>query len=285
MLSRVARQKNAIFHLRKANTYRALGTPSTLRLHSSSGRSISVGNSPNTTAEKRRPSFQSHRNLATAADPSVLNHVSYMSIEDTLPQSLDHSKAQETSFNPHEPFDFSSLIVVNEVPQTHLKTFRKIRGIGGDTEEMMANFDMSLRVGRFDRAAALISRLSSVHAPDSPEFLALHNRYLKEMVAHMIMSRQNDMIWPVQKWFEVDMPAGGVQPDATTFAAMIRMALRMLHGSKRDRTVRRYWELAKKVDLHEELLAVEVLTDLDLGELSEVRICCPCNSLLCYELI
>ncbi|KAJ6102368.1 hypothetical protein N7486_004795 [Penicillium sp. IBT 16267x] len=270
MLSRVARQKNAIFHLRKANAHRALGTSSMLRLHSSSARPISVGNLSSTTAEKRRPSLQSHRNLATAADPSVLNHASYMSIEDTLPQSLDHSNSQETPFNPHEPFDFSSLIVVNEVPQTHLKTFRKIRGIGGDTEEMMANFDMSLKVGRFDRAAALISRLSSTYAPDSPEFLALHNRYLKDMVAHMIMSRQNDMIWPVQKWFEVDMPAGGVRPDATTFAAMIRMALRMLHGSKRDRTVRRYWELAKKVDLHEDLLAVEVLTDLDLGELSKI---------------
>jgi hypothetical protein len=51
---------------------------------------------------------------------------------------------------------------------------------------------------------------------------------------------------------------------------MIRMSLRMLHGSKRERSVRRYWGLAKKADLHEDLLASEVLTDLDLGELSKV---------------
>ncbi|KAJ5654225.1 hypothetical protein N7490_001228 [Penicillium lividum] len=272
MLSRVARQKNALFHLRKANAHRALGASSMLRLHSSSARMSPVLASKSMTPENRNPSFQSQRHLATAADPSVLNQSSYMSIDEaSLPQSLDQSNNQETTtFFNQDPFDLSSLVVINETPQTHLKTFRKIRGIGGDPEEMMANFDMSLKVGRFDRAAALISRLGSVYPRDSPEWVALHNRYLKDMVSHMIASRQDDMIWPVQKWFEVDMPAGRVQPNATTFATMIRMALRMLHGSKRDRTVRRYWELAKKVDLHEDLLAEEVLTDLDLGELSKI---------------
>ena len=176
-------------------------------------------------------------------------------------------------FNNADPFDPSSLIILNETPQSQPKVFRKIRGIGGDEEEMMANFDMSLKVGRFDRAAALINRLGTFYAVDSPEYRALHNRYLKEMVSHMIITRQHDMVPPLQKWFEVDMPAGGVKPDATTYAAMIRMALRLLHGSKRDRSVRRYWELAKRADLHEELLAVEVLSDLDLGELSKVRLC------------
>jgi DNA-directed RNA polymerase len=171
-----------------------------------------------------------------------------------------------------DPFDTSSLIVLNETPQTQPKILRKIRGIGGDEDEMMANFDMSLRVGRFDRAAALISRLKAYYPVDSAEFLALHNQYLKAMVSHMIITRQDDMVLPLQKWFEVDMPAGGVRPDATTFAVMVRMSLRMLHGSKRDRSVRRYWGLAKQADLHEDLLASEVLTDLDLGELSKVGI-------------
>ncbi|KAJ5945631.1 hypothetical protein N7454_002470 [Penicillium verhagenii] len=257
MLSRVARQKNALFHLRKANAHRVLGTSSILRLHSNSARPTSSGIPPSVTSENRKPSLQSHRNLATAADPSVVDRATYMPIDDTLSQT-----SGPLGTPPGDPTE--------DPRSTHMKTFRKIRGIGGDASEMMANFDMSLRVGRFDRAAALISRLGSIHARDSPEFLSLHNRYLKDMVSHMIASRQDDMVWPVQKWFEVDMPAGGVQPDATTFATMIRMALRMIHGSKRERTVRRYWELAKKVDCHEDLLGVEVLTDLDLGELSEI---------------
>lgn len=177
-------------------------------------------------------------------------------------------------FQMSDPFDTSSLIVLNEIPQTQPKILRKIRGIGGDEDEMMANFDMSLRVGRFDRAAALISRLKAYYPVDSAEFLAFHNRYLKAMVKHMIYTRQVEMALPLQKWFEVDMPAGGVKPDATTFAIMVRMSLRMLHGSKRERSVRRYWGLAKQAGLHEDLLASEVLTDLELGELSKVSIAC-----------
>lgn len=76
------------------------------------------------------------------------------------------------------------------------------------------------------------------------------------------------------------MQAAGVKPDATTLAAMIRLVLRMFHGSKRDRCVRRYWDIAKSEGLHEELLAVEVLTDLDLGELSRVSL--PYSSMLVF---
>jgi DNA-directed RNA polymerase len=95
---------------------------------------------------------------------------------------------------------------------------------------------------------------------------------MKEMVAHMVLTRDQTMVLPLQKWFEVDMPAGGVTPDAITFAIMIRMALRMLHGSKRDRTVRRYWELAQNAEVEEELVGIEVLEDSDVGELSKVRL-------------
>ncbi|KAJ5670458.1 uncharacterized protein N7477_005821 [Penicillium maclennaniae] len=274
MLSRVARQKNALFHLRKANAHRALAGSSMLRLHSSSSFSSPILNSQNTSTQTRhrRPSFQSQRNLATATDHSVLDQGSYMPLDDTpYSASMDiKSPFDKPAFGMTTPFDSSSLVILDETPQSQPKVHRKVRGIGGDQEEMLANFDMSMKVGRFDRAAALLSRLGANFAIGSPEYLALHNRYLKEMVSHMIITRQDYMVLPLQKWFEVDMPAAGVFANAETFAVMIRMALRMFHGGKRERAVRRYWELAKKVDLHEELLAVEVLTDLDLGELSKI---------------
>jgi len=80
------------------------------------------------------------------------------------------------------------------------------------------------------------------------------------------------MVLPMQRWFELDMPNGKVQPDAKTYAIMIRMALRMLHGSKRDRSVRRYWEFAKRDGVEDQVLAVPILSELELGELSEVSI-------------
>jgi DNA-directed RNA polymerase len=278
MLSRVARQKNALFHLRKANAHRALAGSAMLRLHSNSSLPspimTSQGNPAQNRHRHRRPSFQSQRNLATAADQSALDQGSYMPMDDT-PYSLSMDRSSHfdrSAFGMTNPFDSSSLVILDETPQSQPKIHRKVRGIGGDQEEMMANFDMSMKVGRFDRAAALLSRLGTSYPVGSPEYLSFHNRYLKEMVSHMIITRQDHMVLPLQKWFEVDMPASGVLADAETFAIMIRMALRMFHGAKRDRAVRRYWELAKKVDLHEDLLAVEVLTDLDLGELSKVRL-------------
>lgn len=192
-----------------------------------------------------------------------------MSLDDYSPPIDRPSPLDQSELMPGA-FDASSLVILDEAPQTRPKVFRKIKGIGGDEDEMLANFHMSIKVGRFDRAAALLNRLRFFYAVGSPEYLALHNIYLKDMVSHMIITRQYQMALPLQKWFEVDMPAGGVRPDATTYAVMIRMALRMLHGSKRDRSVRRYWELAKRADLQEELLTVEVLSDLDLGELSRV---------------
>jgi DNA-directed RNA polymerase len=131
-----------------------------------------------------------------------------------------------------------------------------------------------LKIGQFDRAAALITRLGHYHPPGSPEFLSIHNRYMKEMVTHMVLHRDQSMVLPLQKWFEVDMSASALTPDATTFAIMIRMSLRMLHGSKRDRTVRRYWELAQNAGVEEELVGMEVLDDSDVGELSKVSVPC-----------
>ncbi|KAJ5098224.1 hypothetical protein N7532_005225 [Penicillium argentinense] len=260
MLSRVARQKNALFHLRKAHAHQALGASSIPRLHSTSTRlnPAAIPKTHSNPERRRRPSLQSLRSLATATDPPTFEHNSFMSLN-------------ETSVERMSAIDTSSLIIINQTPQTQPKIFRKVRGIGGDLSEMLANFDMSLKVGRFDRASVLLNRLETYYTANSSEYRSLHNRYLKEMVAYMIATREEEMIMPLQKWFETDMPAADVKPDATTFAIMIRMALRMLDGSKRERTVRRYWNFAKQAGLHEDLLAVEVLTDLDLGELS--RIC------------
>ncbi|KAJ5893710.1 hypothetical protein N7495_005401 [Penicillium taxi] len=268
MLSRVARQKNALFNLRKANAHRVLGASPTLRLHSTTAR---IGPSLNTENNKiserrRRPSFQSHRSLATAADPSVMEPSPYThDAAFSIPQS---ENLHPEFFNPYHQ---ASLLILADTPKTQSRVFRKVRGVGGDEDEMMANFEISLRVRRFDRAAALLNRLGTQCPVESPEYLNLHNRYLKEMVSYMIITRQSGKVPQLQRWFEVDMPAGGVKPDATTYSVMIRMSLRLLHGSKRERSVRRYWELAKEKDLHEELLASEVLSDFDLGEL--VKIC------------
>ncbi|KAJ5811691.1 mitochondrial DNA-directed RNA polymerase [Penicillium riverlandense] len=277
MLSRIARRKNALFHLRKAYAQRTLTFPTSLRLHSHSTWQSPVVPTPVTSAQERprRPSFQSSRNLATATDQSAIGQASIDNHPFSSPSDYDKIKqwADTMLQMPTDEFDPSSLIILDDYLQTRPKTVRKIQGIGGDQREMIANMDVSLKVGRFDRAAALIARVRHYFPLGSPEYLALHNRYMNAMVSHMIVTRQQQMILQLQRWFEIEMPNEGVRPDATTYSIMIRMALRMLYGSKRDRTVRRYWQLAKKAGIDEEEIAgVEILSDLEFGELFEI---CP----------
>ena len=268
MLSRVARQKNALFHNRQSTGRRALISLPPLRRHANLNRPVSLERS-------RRPSLRSNRNLATATDQTIIDRgsSSYAPIDESPYSVTGDRSAQWNSLFPSPPQDFdrSSLIIMDDLVQTKPKILKKVKGIGGDEEEMMANLDISLKVGRFDRAATLINRLGNYYPVGSPEYLAIHNRYLEEMVAHMVVTRQHNMVLPMQRWFELDMPNGGVKADENTYAIMIRMALRMLHGSKRDRAVRRYWEFAKRDGIEEDVLAVPILSELELGELSEVR--------------
>lgn len=259
MLSRVACQKNAFLHLRRTRAFRASFHLPTTRFHSSNRNPLLNLSSNSIHDRPRNPSPQSERHLATAADHS--------SIDGHSPETYDHFVHM-----PYESFDASSLIILDSTPQSQSKIFRRRHGVGGDEMEMKANLELSLKIGEFERASALITRLGHYHPPGSDEYLVIHNRFMRHMVAHMILHREQDMILPLQKWFEVDMPAGGVTPDASSFAIMIRMALRMLHGSKRDRTVRRYWELAQNAGLEEELVGIEVLEDSDVGELSKVSL-------------
>ncbi|KAJ6148189.1 hypothetical protein N7497_010171 [Penicillium chrysogenum] len=255
MLSRVACQKNAFLHLRRVQASRSSFHLPTIRFQSySSNRNSLLSLSYNSIHDRpRNLSPRSERHLATAADHS--------SIDGHSSENYDHFMHM-----PFESFDASSLIILDSTPQSQSKE----AWCRGDEVEMRANLELSLKVGEFERASKLISRLGHYHPPGSDEYLLIHNRFMKKMVAHMILNRQHDMILPLQKWFEVDMPAGGVTPDASSFAIMIRMALRMLHGSKRDRTVRRYWELAQNAGLEEELVGMEVLEDSDVGELAKI---------------
>ncbi|OJJ51137.1 hypothetical protein ASPZODRAFT_55285 [Penicilliopsis zonata CBS 506.65] len=281
MLSRVARQKHALLSFRRPTAQLPRLPHTTLRLQAQPVRPIITDNShttPQSTERRRRASFQSHRTLATATDASPVGLGSYdpfTTTSTTSPSDINYESYEQS--RPWGPLSEirdndpnSSLVILDDFLQTTPKILRKINGIGGDEDEMLANFDVSIKVGRFDRAVSLIQRLGQFFPADSPQYLALHNRYLAAMVTHMIVMRQTHLVLPLQKFFEVDMPNGGVIPDATTLAIMIRMGLRMLHGSKRDRTVRRYWEVAKKQDIEDLVLAAPVLSELELGEISEI---------------
>ncbi|KAL2818190.1 hypothetical protein BDW59DRAFT_152245 [Aspergillus cavernicola] len=274
MLSQLVRQRNPTSQLRLMKGRSLLQSSASLRHQSHTSRLSSLQPSSSNVSQEPRPrrsSLQSSRSLATAADHSAVDQHSYFD-DQSYPSQLQHQDRNWGSLFPPPLAEFnpSSLVIVDEFMKTKPKVMRKMNGIGGDEAEMMANLELSLKVFQFDRAMSLLNRLREYHPPGSQKYLDMHNRYLQVMVSHISVTREEDLAVQMQRWFEVDMPYGGVEPDATTFAIMLRMALRMFHGSKRDRTVRRYWAFAKKAGVEEEVLAVPVLSELELGELSEI---------------
>lgn len=276
MLSRAAHRKHAFYQLRRSCDQLTLPwlCPSLSRCQSAAARLRLASNTPS--SSPARSNLQSFRAFATATD----NYIPFEGIESyntgiaSEPRSLSSSFSSSLPFSdPFDPAerDASSLIVIKDYLATRPKAVRREKSIGGDASEMLANLDVSLTVGMFDRAALLVRRLSTIYLPGSPEILELHNRYIRMMVSHMIVNRRPGMVWAAQRWFEVDMrQLANVEPDATTYALMLRMSLRMLLGPKRDRTVHRYWGMVKESQMEEEVLGLPILSEADLGLLSEI---------------
>lgn len=217
------------------------------------------------------------RGLATATSDQYDPHGAYIPFEGSTNYSPEGSASSlwNSSFplsksSSSSEIDSSSLIVLKDVLGTRPRALRRYKSIGGDANEMLANLEVSLSVGMFDRAGLLIRRLAIAVGHDSEELLEMHNKYLAALVSNMIMNRRPDLVSSAHKWVEMEMKSAGVEPDAATYALMLKMALRMLHSSKRERTVHRYWNLAKDAGIEEDVLGLPILSESDLGLLSEV---------------
>jgi DNA-directed RNA polymerase, mitochondrial len=166
-------------------------------------------------------------------------------------------------------------IMIQESQLITTPTLKRVRGIGGSLEEMMARFHVLLQTREIEKAAQVLDRMSTAFAHGDPRFLDLHNQYIEAVVADMIENkRTGDTLkkaLSLQTWFEVKLPQGFLKPNARTMAIMLRMTLRLFHGSRRDRTVRRYWNMVKQHKFEVEVLSMpDLLTERDLGEISQV---------------
>lgn len=288
MLSRVAHRKHALQRLQWSHEHLGLCGLSPARLRSRlTTRALPVR--PNAASAALKPStstpqgFQSTRSLATVKASQYDPQGCFIPFEGVDAYSYLHENHSLSSpfTPPHAPqpplldsssprdLDANSVIILENLSTTK-PNIKKVKSIGGNFKDMLANLDVSLSAGMYKRAALIIRRLSAAYPPNSPEVVTLHNKYLRSLVTEIIVNRRFDMVWYAQRWFEVDMKLLSVEPDAITFALMLRMSLRMLLGSKRDRTVRRYWELARSEYIEEDVLRAPILSESDLGLLSEV---------------
>ncbi|KAK2785462.1 DNA-directed RNA polymerase [Emmonsiellopsis sp. PD_33] len=286
MLSRVAQRKRTLRQLNRSYDQLSMPwlCPAISRCQSQSSRIRTLPRSsalPALTSLSSSLPPQSARSLATAAPepydmqttPIPFEGVSYQPPDMS---SMDQSSGSEIPLPSQFPlpgnqgFSHDSLIIKESNMVTRPKALKRVRGVGGEIDEMLANLDVCLSVHMYKRASLLVHRISKAYGNGSPETVDVHNKYLRSMISHMIMARRHGMVFWAQKWFEVDMKHAGCAPDATSFAFMIKMCLRLQFEEKQARSVSRYWKLATEADVEEEVLGLPILSESDLGLLSEI---------------
>ena len=123
------------------------------------------------------------------------------------------------------------------------KTFRVKGSVVGDLNEIHQNLHACLQVGRLERAAALVRRLSQIYNPDAAGLLAAHSDYVREVTNKIVQTQDQRLLKDLQRWFEVDIKRVGIIPNAELYAQMIRASSQSSDAS-RERAMRRYQNMA-----------------------------------------
>ncbi|KAI9665551.1 MAG: DNA-directed RNA polymerase [Alyxoria varia] len=234
---------------------------------------VSPTSSRSTTRSRRRfPNASHRRSLATAVDP-------YQSAQDEAipfegitspppPRYSQHTARADGSSASLREFDTSNLILVPYNARDALPPRfrgRKHSQASGDLADLQQNLYACVSVGRLERAADLVRRISSMLVPTAPEVLDAHHRYLAGMLDFVTQKPSRETLTTMQRWLELDIREEGVPVDGRTLSIVMKAALLVLKGSQLDRTLRRYLTFASDLGsgVGEDALASDIFTDVE----------------------
>ena len=194
----------------------------------------------------RRPSLlprHETRSLATTAElqptPGLSPFHGFMQAWGARTQSPELARLK--------PWDPSNPLVLHDslsVPSTAGK--KSVLGITGDAAELHQNLYACLRVGRVERASAILERLSSIYQPSAPEIVDAHNIFLQTLFELAQQDAKPDSMARIQDWYSTHMERQGIKPDAHTFVTLLRAAMNFLDEDAQDEAIRSYMAMARE---------------------------------------
>ncbi|KAH7394857.1 DNA-directed RNA polymerase mitochondrial precursor [Phaeosphaeria sp. MPI-PUGE-AT-0046c] len=204
---------------------------------------LSQPSEPRRALRRSQSPRRSTRSLATATDliPEPSNHFDpYMQAWKPPYRSPELGRLQ--------PWNVSDLLVVHEsiAEPTKLSNHRPSFSMAGNPIELHQNLYASLRVGRIERASAILSRLSSVFAKDAPELVDSHNIYFQSLLELAMQDPQPDSMQKLEKWYTKTMRARGVPPSPQTFVTLLRGVMNFLPNEERQDAIRKYMSMAQE---------------------------------------
>ncbi|CAK7207106.1 DNA-directed RNA polymerase [Sporothrix eucalyptigena] len=170
------------------------------------------------------------------------------------------------------PHNTASPIVINDADMVPVASQRiNTRGIPGDIDEMLSMLDACLHVGKLDRAALVLKRLSQ------PAFAAadinlgeLHTRYLHTAVDQLIEEPNVKAADELHKWYELEMCGKQSLQTPETIAYMLKASLLTTQGVRRRRLVDRYMSMAPGDAGLEVLYMTGILNDQDRATITDI---------------
>jgi len=119
-------------------------------------------------------------------------------------------------------------------------------GIGGDPVELHQNLHACLRVGRMDRATAIVERLVKMYNPSAPEVVEAHNIFLQAMFELAEQNATPTSMAEMEDWYDAHMVRQAIDPSADTFVTLLRAAMTFLEGSDKENAIRKYLRMAQE---------------------------------------
>ncbi|XPS99513.1 DNA-directed RNA polymerase [Ascochyta lentis] len=196
---------------------------------------------------QRRPSLSTRhktRSLATAAElhphPSSAPLDGFMQAWGPRVPSPDLARLQA--------WDTANPLVVHDQYAHNAPTARSVgHGISGDPVEMHQNLYACLRVGRTDRAALILRRLSAIYSPAAPEMTDAHNIFLQTLLELAQEDpKADESMESIESWYNKNMVEKSIQPNAMTFVTLLRAAVSFLDGEKQENVIREYLDMANE---------------------------------------
>ena len=149
-------------------------------------------------------------------------------------------------------------------------------GVRGTLAEVTSTFNACLHVGRIERAAVILKRISKLAEKgdiDPETLVSLHNRYIRAALEDSVVNGTDTQ--QIHKWFELEIRNKGLQQNAETVAYMLKASLQSPAGSRKNRLVQRYMDMVKG-DAGLEVLGMDILSAEELNTINHI---CPTYNL------
>ncbi|RMZ82431.1 hypothetical protein DV737_g2094, partial [Chaetothyriales sp. CBS 132003] len=178
------------------------------------------------------------------------------------------------SISPWDPASFLYIDITTASAPEQLNT-NQVAGteLRGNAIEVQHHLEACLHLRKWPRAFANLRQLALLYCGNREKLRFLYNRTLAHMVDDLIDNHSPENEQTISQWIEREMKRADLEPNAYTFALVIKAALSSRDRSKRERTVRRYWYMAKRDNLQSEVGGLrDILNERDLGAISSI---CP----------